>query len=175
MKKISLSLLVYCVLGVSLVAYADDVPPPPSACPEGSLGRTNHGGPYCAPVVCKADADCQGGAACRDLALCIKEESYSGGRRPTDTPLSRSVAVGACDAKKACAGGASCAVARYCAPAVAKDAPAQTPSNPLAPSEPRGARSCAVSPAEGGSRWWCLLSLLLLLRRRSPGRLAEET
>ncbi len=73
---------------VCSVALADKVPPPPPDCPQGSKPRTGHGGPYCQPISCKADADCEGETVCKELPMCVGEVS-GGGRRPKNVPPPR--------------------------------------------------------------------------------------
>jgi len=85
--------VVLVMLGLGLSArsaHADAVPPPPSHCPKGQVGITDHGGPKCVPEApkncapgyrgeiggrcvlarCSADDQCESGRRCLQIEVC---------------------------------------------------------------------------------------------------------
>lgn len=67
-------LLVLTVASMALVARsarADAVEPPPTNCPDGTVGGSSHSGPYCALDSCSTDTDCASGEVCQPTSLCI--------------------------------------------------------------------------------------------------------
>src|SRR5688572_26829168 len=82
------ALLIVVVTGMSLagIARADVVGPEPESCPAGTIGRSCHGGPYCAPRGCAMDAECGEGAACVERTLCITRIGCAGGLPPDADP-----------------------------------------------------------------------------------------
>ena len=64
-------------------AYADVVGPDAKSCPPGSVGSSNHGGPFCVPAEC-ADG-CRDGARCESTSLCVLEEERACGGMTTPT------------------------------------------------------------------------------------------
>ncbi|MBW2455494.1 MAG: hypothetical protein JRI68_13325 [Deltaproteobacteria bacterium] len=85
MKTVAAAAFATTLSFLCLPALADKVPPPPPDCIEGSSPKTGHGGPYCDPKDCEADADCKDGTACQERALCVADFT-GGGRRPRDVP-----------------------------------------------------------------------------------------
>jgi MYXO-CTERM domain-containing protein len=70
-------------LGVSSIAHADAVPPPPKSCPKGHVGVTDHGGPKCvlaAPKNCAPGYRGALGGTCV-LATCSSDDQCDDGRR----------------------------------------------------------------------------------------------
>lgn len=65
------------------LAHADVVGPDATGCPYGSVGTSNHGGPYCVPQPeCGGTADdaCNNGTECNEVELCVLvEERPCGG------------------------------------------------------------------------------------------------
>ena len=150
-------------------AAADVVQMPPSSCPDGSIARTGHVGPHCAPVSCTADADCPDGLQCRPAALC--QEQVHGASR--GGPITVWSVTAPCGEGDFCVGGATCKKQSYCMePETPTPAPTTTPpASTEASDEPEGKPGC--SAAGGGVG---LLGLLVavslacaLPRRRRSG------
>jgi hypothetical protein len=83
-RMIPFSVLSVLTLGIVL-ARADLVPPPPTDCPPGTRGATNHAGPHCLPVHCSDQRPCPKGETCALAALCLVERTYANmtGQRTT--------------------------------------------------------------------------------------------
>jgi uncharacterized protein (TIGR03382 family) len=97
MRTLSAAAIAASLSCLSLVAFADDVPPPPRACPDGSIPETGHMGPFCAPKQCGGNRPCDSGKVCQPRALCMGE-AVGGGLRPRDVPAPRYKSVlGRCD------------------------------------------------------------------------------
>jgi hypothetical protein len=55
---------------VAALAEADMVSPPPTDCPAGTIGATNHAGPHCLPQSCGEGKACPAGQVCATQELC---------------------------------------------------------------------------------------------------------
>ena len=149
-------------------AHADAVPGEPDTCPEGAVGDTDHGGPFCRPTECAAAIECKKKAGywgkdksfdCKpSVGLCVKKASGGhGSDRPT--------ALGECDDDGDCSGGATCVKATRC---VLGDPPEGNDSG-TDPSggKPKSKCSCELAPASStGSAWWLLGLAAFVVRRR---------
>lgn len=102
------------VLGLSSVARADVVGPPPASCPAGSEPSASHAGPHCDPgTSCTLSAMCGAGEACEAVGLCIQRVPC-GGRLPPDAgPCFEDHVVGNCSAGGTCSTG-TCEVRNVC-------------------------------------------------------------
>lgn len=78
-------------------AAADVIGPPPTTCLDGSVGASDHGGPYCRPLRCSSDADCKDGRVCRKLALCVGTFSGGGDRPKGEPPPTYQDVIARCD------------------------------------------------------------------------------
>ncbi|MCB9594999.1 MAG: hypothetical protein H6719_19940 [Sandaracinaceae bacterium] len=180
--------LAAALLSLSLAspAAADDLAPPPEDCPRGSVGTTEHAGEWCTATRCASDDDCTpaglrrqgvdqyhaaGAMVCREVALCVLEESYTlGGLWPDEPPTAtRRIARGACVDGR-CPAGGECGAERRCvlasepAPAAPSAAPPPaTPADPPAESDARGS-GCAVGHGAAGLLWWAMGLLLFAIR-----------
>ncbi len=139
-------------VGVAGLAYADAVPPPPTGCPNGTVGATGHTGPYCAPASCTFDSDCREGTTCREEALCILP-LQCGGLRPADAGVCTVDSVTAlCEGAQACASG-TCTTSRVCV------------ATSVAPSTGCG---CGVASAHAGlAPVFAAMLCVTFLRRRA--------
>lgn len=81
-------------------AAADVVPPEPTNCPPGTVGRTCHGGPYCGVETCSATAPCKGTLTCQTTQFCIVQINCAGGWGGGPYYVD--------SVKGSCAGGAAC-------------------------------------------------------------------
>ncbi|MEZ4299450.1 MAG: hypothetical protein R3B70_31150 [Polyangiaceae bacterium] len=91
-------------------ARADVVGPPADNCPDGAVGQTCHGGPYCAPDICAANEECSEGEVCADTELCTGTIDCGGGGGPSPTTS----VTGTCAA--GCAAGSTCTTQKVCVP-----------------------------------------------------------
>jgi uncharacterized protein (TIGR03382 family) len=89
------------------VARADVVDEPPSDCPSGTVGRTGHQGPYCAPAPC--DDACEG--TCEEVGLCLTTHTstWSGYEPYTWQEVTKT-----CDGPGDCTGEDTCDVGPRC-------------------------------------------------------------
>lgn len=102
------------LLSGSRHARADVVGDPPPDCPAGSVGSVCHGGPFCRPVTCTADAECSDGGTCQDVMACIGGIQCGGLEGGGDPPID--TFEGVCD-KGACTGKSVCTAIKQCLPA----------------------------------------------------------
>lgn len=135
-------------LSFASTAAADAVPPEPTDCPDGSIGATCHGGPFCRPDTCDTQADCDPGLVCADTQACISTVDCGGigGPAPTDAY------EGPCSAGGSCTEG-TCQTTKLCLPeggTTAVSSGATTSSNA---SSGAGASTSVAggSSGEGGS------------------------
>lgn len=155
------SLLACATVALPRRAHADAVPPPMPGCPVGSVGQTDHNGPFCSPSQCQTDADCEraraawgppseGEMRCAPHALCIRNETLqSNSGWSMGQPFVRATAVGPCGPEGVCAEGAKCETAHRCVPkdaATGGDAAKREagPGTELAPVAPK-AKTCGCS------------------------------
>lgn len=178
-------------------ATADVVRLPEKPCPPGSVGETDHCGPWCKPWKCTTDSDCAkaphgrdaGARACRSGGLCVERQKYdSCSGWSHGSPLEREVAQGTCSTDADCRKEATCVQASYCVEA-SKAPSAGEPSASTATT----AASKRPSPAYGrsvgnrcscelagrvpigrplGPAWLAVTATALGCRRRRRGRLA---
>jgi MYXO-CTERM domain-containing protein len=161
------------------IARADVVPPPPTSCLDGSLGKTCHGGPYCAPVLCHDSSSCAGGKTCRPTALCIDQlDCFGRGGGPKVDRV-----VGSCELGALCGSGI-CQSVQVCASMVvpvdgavpdrASSRDRAPTSDRLATARDRGAAGDASDPSnrrgcrctlsgDGEGLPWALLAVAVLL------------
>ncbi|MBL8606912.1 MAG: hypothetical protein JNL38_06310 [Myxococcales bacterium] len=164
-------------LCTSSSARADDVPPPPTDCPPGSVGRTGHEGEACVATTCATDGECTGGKRCLEQALCVKVQTGVAGQ--FGRPFSRSVASRVCEpGKTQCLDGATCERAKRCVdPAKRADgpstaaAPTTGPSSSTAapPGPPPSKSRCGAAPGPASGTLPATLvaaALASLVRRR---------
>jgi len=127
-------------------ARADEVPPPPTDCPDGTTGDGNHCGQVCLPAACESDSDCRQGT-CQSRDLCLEDVRcgrYTGGYPTT-------LVTGVCGGGAPCSTG-TCRQQRVCvrgapAPSVAPPPSGpQAPSDPQAPSGPQAPSSSTTTP-----------------------------
>jgi hypothetical protein len=113
-----MAMTVVAVLVSGKLSVADVVPPAPTSCPEGSVGSTCHGGPHCAALNCQTDADCLGGAVCREIAACTGSTICGGRIAPGQDAIvyGRDTIEAACPASATCPSGAPCQQIRVCVP-----------------------------------------------------------
>jgi len=117
---ILLTIYLFLIVLFSVNAFADAVPGPKKGCPVGSFGDVNHREQYCAPSpVCKADGDCRQDQVCREVSLCVYEDSISDrrDRHPDGNPRSYPywVVSGICSGNKTC-GNRQCQTLKRCIP-----------------------------------------------------------
>ncbi len=96
---------------IALSSYpvlADVVGPGPDTCPNGSVPSSCHGGPYCYPLTCTGDADCDEGEKCQSAEVCtttIECAGGWGGSSPTSNvlgPCGDGCSAGTCTPLKVC-------------------------------------------------------------------------
>lgn len=146
-------------------AAADDIEPPPPACPDGSRPESSHAGPTCEPLPdCTSDAECAAGERCFPLPQCI-EARGCGGRREDPTCFVRHV-LGNCatDAPR-CPTGGECLERRVCLTAPVEPGRASA-------SSPATRSGCAIvtAPRCGSVHAALVLALGLTLARRRAVR-----
>jgi hypothetical protein len=165
-----LAVLLVTLVASSLVlvpglARADALEPPPTDCPEGSVGRTTQRGAFCGLARCEGtcpSAGNGGALVCSPsaIAVCVANESYPaetvqwGPRVRELAAESREVVVGPCASDGSCAAGLTCVRTRACVPEGSASA--------------RGGL-CAASPGAPRSTGWLvvgLVAVLLAARRR---------
>lgn len=166
MQRFTFAGLVALVATLSMpVASADVVGEPPSDCPAYSSAQTCHGGPYCAPITCTSDADCNGVLTCQALPLCMDTIGCAGLLPPDASPddFRSDQVLGACG-DGTCSTG-MCETVSVCAP------PGTDPANPDGGGGSSGG-GCAISlsAAPGGIALSAVAVGLLLLRRRRIAR-----
>lgn len=165
-------ILVASMLACSVVAHADDVPPPQADCPSGSAGETDHHGQYCAPFRCRDDETCTSrryvpeGRVCKPAAFCVETRHYRSHRGHEGD---YEVFHGPCDASGACETG-ECMRESFCVDA--DDALEPAPTVTMMSESTSMAASSTASNDEGGcaaggrSTGWFLLGLALVLATR---------
>lgn len=156
-------------------AHADKVMPPPEDCPVGSEGESSHAGPYCRPLDCGSDTDCEGGRVCREQPLCMKTRAYR--ERHDNQEHTRQEVTGVCGEGGACLDPSSCQAGKRCvaaaaAPSPATPPPASRPQPAPAPQVPPKASGCAVEGGVGAPVLPLVLVALvvLALQRRARRR-----
>jgi hypothetical protein len=119
MKTLFMSMTVVMVLVLGKLCFADVAPPPPTSCPEGSVGATGHCMPYCEALTCQTDGDCKGGAVCREIAACVGSVICGGKFGPGVDAMAyaRPTIEDTCLADATCAKGKPCQQIRLCLPA----------------------------------------------------------
>ena len=98
-------------------ARADFVPPPPTDCPEGTMGATCHGPQYCQPNTCKTNTDCGPGEVCEPRSICLGQVVCFGGIvGPDGGPSTFPQPAGGtpCSTSADCDGGATCTMQSLC-------------------------------------------------------------
>jgi hypothetical protein len=91
-------------------AAADAVPPPPSDCPPGTRGVSNHSGQICAVAECADDRSCGEDQACGDYPLCVARDASP------PAGLGRSARVGGRCERGTCPAGFTCEPKPHCVP-----------------------------------------------------------
>jgi MYXO-CTERM domain-containing protein len=168
-----MALVLVSIAWLASPAMADRIQGPPTDCPPGTRGESDHRGPYCTPIACTTDAECEG-ATCRDVMLCSAVTRGPAGRSEIETE--RTEVYGTCEGGASCARG-TCNRTRACAPGEAPpdDDPNEgetamqfheTPMlSPQAETTEEDDSSCSV----GSSGAWLVglgLVVLLFVRRR---------
>ena len=161
------------LFGAIAEVRADDIGPPPSDCPRGSVGHSSHSGEWCAIQPCQSDADCKNMVAshrtvqgtCESTSLCVAKKTIPAHHRVVSDaePSSRkiAVAVGTCGITSSCKPDAQCEKAMRCV------AP-MTFATPSTPSAKEAGRGCGCGKSTG-PKSSALLGLAVgawLLRRR---------
>jgi MYXO-CTERM domain-containing protein len=98
----------------SRAAMADAVGPPPSNCPDGTMGNSCHGGVYCQPDTCTKDSDCATGQTCASRSFCVAQVSCFNGFDPDAGPDYEPNAEVACASAADCDDGAVCTLEEVC-------------------------------------------------------------
>jgi hypothetical protein len=120
----SRALLLLAAFGLSVVstastlALADALGPPPTGCPDGTIGDSCHGGQYCRAVTCNSTADCDAGQSCVPRGYCMTPVTCGGAiRLPDGGPVTTTVpsAGPVCTGATDCTGGATCTTQNVCA------------------------------------------------------------
>lgn len=166
--------LVLISLVLASPAAADRIQGPPTDCPAGSRGESDHRGPYCTPIVCTADTDCPG-ASCRDVMLCSEVTRGRAGR--SDIETERTEVYGTCEGGASCARG-TCNRIKACAPGEAPPEdppegetqmePHETPMlTPQAETTEENDSSCSVGSSGAWLAGLGIVALFLVKRRRS--------
>lgn len=178
------ALVVFLFSAVALVlagpARADDIGPPPAACPFGTVAEADHSGPHCERVAACTPAACPAAMTCAERSFCVREVDC-GGLRPAEDRCLREHVVGTCDEGRSCPEGARCVAHPTCvfaaaaAPATGTRSPgaAAEPASVTAPAQATGASPEPAGGCSAGTRApsfaLALPALLLLLvasRRR---------
>lgn len=167
---------------MALSAHADDIGPPPTACPPGARGESSHLGEWCEPHPCSDDAQCGPGKVCREAGLCVRTETGNMGSYHGNLPYTRQLVEGSgsCDA---CPAPASCTRAKYCYPPGAAPSTPPTPTTTQPPAqqpmdravsrgvdEDEGCRVGTGAPLGGIAAGILVLVAALASRRRRPQR-----
>ncbi len=180
----NVKLLAVAVLGTmtgfATPVWSDEVPPPPTNCPPGSRGDSDHLGTLCAPTNCQYAAQCKKGEVCREQALCVRTDEHEH-HRQRGHKFKRTVVTGVCTpGPKACKAPAVCDKIKRCvAKTVATKATSVPPRSKPTGSKPSGSSSsCAVTVSGGalGARaGWTLFTLaaLVIMRRRARPSLSR--
>jgi MYXO-CTERM domain-containing protein len=163
-------------------ASADRIQGPPHDCPRGTRGMADHLGPYCTPIACTSDADCEGPAVCGEVALCSEVVTGSAGRG--DVERSRTEVFASCDGAATCERG-ECNRTRVCVSSPAGEPSMNEPIEAPAMNEPEmnepaigepstnesaatneSDSSCSAGPAGAGLAVALGIVALLFVRRR---------
>ncbi len=161
-------------LMVPTLASADIVRPREEPCAPGSELRTRHGGQYCEPMTCSAEAPCQAPLVCTEgIGLCQKETTRRGGRRGSGPEYVEISAEGSCTTDADCAVGI-CVVAARCVDPNAKPpeveaeppAPRDPPPQAEAPDPVEEEGRCSLAPGLVGPLSLLVVLIGLLGRRR---------
>ncbi len=117
-SRVCLVLLALVVpsLPSSAAVQADAIMDPPSDCPDGLLGASSHGGPFCAVVACSESRfhprDCPADSLCERRRYCLRDRtSFAVSRGLTET-----VAIRACATASDCDAGDRCEEVDHCMP-----------------------------------------------------------
>ncbi len=108
----------------SAAARADAIGPPPTDCPDGTMGDSCHGGQFCHPVTCMTDSDCTAGQTCQVRPFCIVQINCAGGFVDPDASpgmYDQPGAQGPCATTSDCDAGATCSMENVCVSASASD------------------------------------------------------
>jgi len=170
MKRFSLWITAFAFATLSLagVARADVVGPPQEDCPAGTEGSSCHGGPYCRPVECLVDQDCNAGETCQDRPMCVSTIVCAGLLPPDANPMDYEQAKveGSCPNGDECAAGATCKTKRLCI------SNASGGSSSGAGGEGCGCRVAGASDPSNVALLLGAASALALVRRRQRQRRA---
>lgn len=163
------ALLSLALLLSPAIAGADAVSPPPEDCPAGSEGNASHCGPYCRPISCNDDSDCDDGKSCTEQSLCIYQiEGPCGGWVPQDAGVEYYDAVnGVCSDGAVCNSG-QCQVIKVCTAA----GTAGSSGGPITVDQGCGCELLG-SKGAGSGRWLLLaaaIAVALRFRRETAGR-----
>jgi hypothetical protein len=116
------SIVVLALAVCPLAARADALEPPPTDCPDGSLGASSRRGSHCEHAPCDgACASASSVCSTDEVAVCVETLAFTAedveqGPRIVSVPAERwQVVHGPCDASGACARG-SCVRHRACVP-----------------------------------------------------------
>ncbi|UQA62586.1 hypothetical protein [Polyangium aurulentum] len=157
---------------VASEARADVVGPDAEDCTAGTEGTSCHGGPYCRPLECMADTDCDTGSTCKALALCAGTVSCAGNVPPDAdlTEYQRTKIEGTCPNGNECTADATCKTLKVC---VSNDAGSSSSSGSdggCACGEARGA-----STGAGLGAIACGLGVAVMISaRRRQGRASRQ-
>jgi len=124
-------------LAPGLGARADVVDRPPADCPQGSVGDTCHGGPFCRPMTCSMDSECVGDATCQDVMACIGSIDCTGGGGGTAADPPIPTITGPCK-DGVCGADTTCQAIKQCI-------------GPVDPTTGGGGSSGGGSPTSGGT------------------------
>jgi MYXO-CTERM domain-containing protein len=170
-----------CALAITLssaAAWADAVPPPPSNCPDGTMGQSCHGGIYCQPNTCTKDTDCTAGQICEPRSFCISQVPCFNGFDPDAGPLYEPNAEAACSSAADCDDGATCTPQEVC---VSPSSTSSTGSSSSGGGSVEIGNGCSCSTIGGSARPTAITLLVLsaagagaLARRRRDQRASRQ-